>query len=315
MDRIPMGCDVNPLSQYLVRPRLNPPSMQKVEQRLDEIPWSMERELPDDLLVFYHPQTLREICALRHYLLLQDQNHLSDSIDDWIRMVALNRLTGHSSGFFSVYSMPPNQAVSVASQKRINTRRRQSPPIRDVRSIILKKTRSLLRHCNEKVLQRLRQRSKKACLLTGQSKQLDRIKSESVSLVVTSPPFLDVVDYASDNWLRCWFLGIDSKQLEMTVPGRLDQWEEQMTCVLDELRRVLKPGGMVAMEVGEVRKGTVDLEKSVIRCGVESGFEVLMVLCQEQVFTKTAQCWGVRNNSQGTNSQRIVLFRKPNRRS
>ena len=315
MDRIPMGCDVNPLSQYLVRPRLNPPSMQKVEQRLDEIPWSMERELPDDLLVFYHPQTLREICALRHYLLLQDQNHLSDSIDDWIRMVALNRLTGHSSGFFSVYSMPPNQAVSVASQKRINTRRRQSPPIRDVRSIILKKTRSLLRHCNEKVLQRLRQRSKKACLLTGQSTQLDRIKSESVSLVVTSPPFLDVVDYASDNWLRCWFLGIDSKQLKMTVPGRLDQWEEQMTCVLDELGRVLKPGGMVAMEVGEVRKGTVDLEKSVIRCGVESGFEVLMVLCQEQAFTKTAQCWGVRNNSQGTNSQRIVLFRKPNRRS
>ena len=275
----------------------------------------MERELPDDLLVFYYPQTLREICALRHYLLLQDQNHLSDSIDDWIRMVALNRLTGPSSGFFSVYSMPPNQAVSVASQKRINTRRRQSPPIRDVRSIILKKTRSLLRHCNEKVLQRLRQRSKKACLLTGQSKQLARIKSECVSVVVTSPPFLDVVDYASDNWLRCWFLGIDSKQLEMTVPGRLDQWEEQMTCVLDELRRVLKPGGMVAMEVGEVRKGTVDLEKSVIRCGVESGFEVLMVLCQEQVFTKTAQCWGVRNNSQGTNSQRIVLFRKPNRRS
>ena len=68
--------------------------------------------------------------------------------------------------------------------------------------------------------------------------------------------------------------------------------------MLNELRRVLKPGGMVAMEVGEVRKGTVDLEKSVIRCGVESGFEVLMVLCQEQVFTKTAQCWGVRNNSQ-----------------
>ena len=88
-----------------------------------------------------------------------------------------------------------------------------------------------------------------------------------------------------------------------------------MTCVLDELRRVLKPGGMVAMEVGEVRKGTVDLEKSVIRCGVESGFEVLMVLCQEQAFTKTAQCWEIRNNSQGTNSQRIVLFRKPNRRS
>ena len=75
MDRIPMGCDVNPLSQYLFD-LSQPPSMQKVEQRLDEIPWSMERELPDDLLVFYH---LRHCvrCALRHYLLLQDQNDLS----------------------------------------------------------------------------------------------------------------------------------------------------------------------------------------------------------------------------------------------
>ena len=64
--------------------------------------------------------------------------------------------------------------------------------------------------------------------------------------------------------------GIDSKQLEMTVPGRLDQWEEQMTCVLDELRRVLKPGGMVAMEVGEEsqeRDGGLGEICDSMRCG------------------------------------------------
>ena len=43
-------------------------------------------------------------------------------MDDWIRMVALNRLTGHSAGFFSVYTLPPNQAVSVKSQRKINER-------------------------------------------------------------------------------------------------------------------------------------------------------------------------------------------------
>ena len=31
-------------------------------------------------------------------------------------MVALNRLTGHSPGFFSVYTLPPNQATSVERQ-------------------------------------------------------------------------------------------------------------------------------------------------------------------------------------------------------
>ena len=30
-----------------------------------------------------------------------------------------------------------------------------------------------------------------------------------VQLIVTSPPFLDVVDYATDNWLRGWFCGLD----------------------------------------------------------------------------------------------------------
>jgi hypothetical protein len=30
-----------------------------------------------------------------------------------------------------------------------------------------------------------------------------------------------------------------------------------------------------------------------------------------QEFTKTANCWGVDNNSKGTNTNRIVVFRKP----
>ena len=43
-------------------------------------------------------------------------------------MVAINRLTGHSPGFFSVYTMPPNQAVSAVSQRKINAARGQMPP-------------------------------------------------------------------------------------------------------------------------------------------------------------------------------------------
>lgn len=68
-----------------------------------------------------------------------------DHADAWIRMVATNRLTGHSSGFFSVYTLPPNQAVSVDSQRKINEKRAQTPPLRDVKAIIMHKSRSLLR--------------------------------------------------------------------------------------------------------------------------------------------------------------------------
>ena len=55
-----------------------------------------------------------------------------------------NRLTGHSSGFFSVYTLPPNQAVSQKSQERINRKRRQVPEYRDTHRLIVRKTKSLV---------------------------------------------------------------------------------------------------------------------------------------------------------------------------
>jgi hypothetical protein len=128
---------------------------------------------------------------------------------------------------------------------------------------------------------------------------------------VTSPPFLDVVNYANDNWLRCWFIGVDSAAVALTVPKKLEDWQSVMTAVFQELFRVLRPGGHVAFEVGEVRGGTIRLEEAVISCGAKAGLEPVLVLINDQKFTKTANCWGVDNNSKGTNTNRVVVFRKP----
>jgi len=145
MGRKPIGNDINPLSEMLLRPRLMPPTLAEVATRLDEIDWHTDAPIDESLLVFYHPATLKQIAALKHWLVARDRrkNGLA-KIDDWIRMVALNRLTGHSAGFFSVYTLPPNQAVSIERQTKINASRKQTPPARDVKSIILKKTKILL---------------------------------------------------------------------------------------------------------------------------------------------------------------------------
>ena len=80
--------------------------------------------------------------------------------------------------------------------------------------------------------------------------------------------------------------------------------------VFRELHRVLRPGGHVAFEVGEVRNGKVKLEEAVLPCGVEAGLQPVLVLINDQKFSKTAQCWGI-SGSKGTNTNRIVIFRKP----
>ena len=310
LGRTPIGTDVNPLSEILVAPRLSPPPLDAVSQRLRDLRLQAACKTRNDLLAFYHPNTLRQITNLRDYLLAEQDDGSLDADDRWIRMVATNRLTGHSPGFFSVYTLPPNQAVTVERQRGINRNRKQTPPERDVRLSIMKKSRSLLSQLNEDDAERMREISQEALLITGSSNNTPGIASDSVSLVVTSPPFLDVVDYQTDNWLRCWFNGIDAQSVQVWQFRKPHEWQTAMTSVFAELRRVLKPGGYVAFEVGEVRGGKILLESLVVPAAAEAGLEPLMVLVNDQVFTKTSNCWGVENLKKGTNTNRIVLLRK-----
>ena len=220
MGRRPVANDVNPLSEILVRPRLAPPALDAIRARLAAL--DLSRAIPTNehghLLAFYHPDTLRQICLLRDYLSERQAGQRIDAVDEWIRMVAINRLTGHSPGFFSVYTMPPNQAVSVGSQLKINAARQQAPPPRDVAAIILKKTRTLLADGQPPS-------HPPAMLMTGPAHSTLRLRDAEVDLIVTSPPFLDVVDYEGDNWLRCWFADINVQSVQIDRHCDIVTWQ------------------------------------------------------------------------------------------
>lgn len=303
--RRPLGNDINPLSKLLVRPRLEPPSLADVAAVLDSVPWDKPVEVRRDLEVFYHPETLKRLTNLRMFLLehapLADEE--PNRAVDWVRMIAINRLTGHSPGFFSVYTLPPNQAVTIEAQRKINSNRGQVPDPRDVRAIILKKTKSLF---GDGVMPP----HPHGALFTGESAWTPGIKDHEAALVVTSPPFLDIVQYAQDNWLRCWFAGIDVDSVKIAMHRTVEAWQQMVHETLREQARILRPGGHVAFEVGEVRRGKVLLEKVVWKAAEGLPFERLGVMINQQEFTKTANCWGVGNNQGGTNTNRIALLRR-----
>jgi len=305
--------DANPLSRIITEPRFFPPDSSAVEKRLASLSRDSEQVSIDlDLSMFYHRDTEKEIVALRDYLLRRRADCRDDMIDRWIAMVATNRLTGHSKGFFSVYTLPPNQAVSQQSQNRINRKLGQIPEYRDTHRIILNKTKSLLRSLSPAEKTNLKQAGKKARLLTGDARATPEIPDNSVQLTVTSPPFLDIVQYREDNWLRCWFNGYDEKTTgdQITMARSPLEWSEVMSSVFYELYRLTRPGGYVVFEVGEVRKRTIRLEEYVVSPGISAGFTCEGVLINQQTFTKTSNIWGVDNMASGTNTNRIVLFHK-----
>ncbi len=310
--RMVISNDINPLHKILARPRFFIPDLRNVERRLSRIPMKERARADRDLTMFYHRDTEAELVSLRSYLAERKASGSEDMLDRWIRMVATNRLTGHSSGFFSVYTLPPNQSITAERQKIINRRLGQRPSYRDVRRIILDKTRKLLNGITREQYIALAVAGQSGKFLTTDARRTKSIESESISLTLTSPPFLNIVDYVTDNWLRCWFNDIDASHVaaSLTTTSSIDEWSRVMSGVYRELNRVVRPGGWVAFEVGELRNRTVNLDEHVVPIGVANGFVCRAIVVNKQRFTKTSNIWGIDNNERGTNTNRIVLFEK-----
>ncbi len=292
--------------------RLYPPRLEELADRLDKIPVVTGLRSDVDLSMFYAPQTLAEILSIRSYFRRRREKGEEDGLDKWIRAVATNRLTGHSKGFFSVYTLPPNQATTPDRQLKINQKRKQLPEYRNTKEIILAKSRQLLKDMSEDLIKNVNQCAETAIFLEKDAGGTDEIPDKSVALTVTSPPFLDIVNYAQDNWLRCWFNHVDVDVIgkKITRSDSLEEWKSAMLSVFRQLFRITREGGWVAFEVGEVRNGSVRLDEHVAEIGIQSGLHCMGIMINSQKFTKTANIWGVSNNQRGTNTNRIVLFTK-----
>lgn len=306
--------DLSPVSVFLARSRQFVPSFDELKQRLDAVKFNgQEPELSDSdyerLKPFFHDRTIHEICCLRsEYFKSPDDPALS-----YLMHTALSRLHGHSDGFFSVYSFPQISILPQA-QHRNNIKRGLRPEYKSVKERIEKK---MKRDLSRPVPPHYYKASALNKYLNGSAENL-QLPASSVDLVVTSPPFLDKVDYRQDNWMRAWFLGLEDtmKKTKLSIFADTADWSRFMASVMKEMLRVLKPGRHAVIEVGEVSVGkeTVYLEKLMMDSlpVTARGYELSVkeVFINQQSFTKLANCWDVSNNAKGTNTNRCLVVEK-----
>ena len=308
LNRIPILNDINPISRIISEPRLFIPNLNSVAERLVKIFTDQKLEnFKPELDMFFHADTERELWILKAYF-----KRPLDAVDKWIRFVATTRLTGHSKGYFSVYTLPPNQAVSKKRQLKLNQKLNQTPEYRNTAALILRKTRQLLRKLTRRQLENLNSVKQESLFLNKNAYDTPEIPAEYVDLIVTSPPFLNIVQYAHDNWLRCWFNNIDLRKVEREITSlkNVAEWNIFIEQTLRELYRVLKQAKYLAFEVGEVKNGKIKLDEEVLPIAKAVGFKCESILINTQSFTKTANIWGVKNNTKGTNTNRILLLKK-----
>jgi site-specific DNA-methyltransferase (adenine-specific) len=89
------------------------------------------------------------------------------------------------------------------------------------------------------------------------------VAGHSVDLLLTSPPYLQVVNYGTSNWIRLWWLGLDEVSRNAGVGRRkldakLDHGHtftaycDFMLRTFKSTRRVLKKSGVAVFVIGDV---------------------------------------------------------------
>jgi hypothetical protein len=105
-------------------------------------------------------------------------------------------------------------------------------------------------------------------VIRGQARSL-AVGTNSVDLIVTSPPYVGVIDYVKANrllylWMN-WPLDLErafeiGARYKRRRPAIVGQYLEDMAACWREFHRVLRPGGLLAVVIGESRAfpGTCD---------------------------------------------------------
>jgi len=261
LGRVPLAVDLNPIAVALSRAKNVTLSLEEVRTRLQQLKEGYDKLLygpeaqvqSDDIQLIFHPTTLAQLCYLRRKLLFTNSE-----IDQVLVGAVLGIMHGSerqdgSSGYASI-SMPNTFSMSPNYVRRFVETNRLNRTARDVFEILEQKLERLFKEpppCGSK-----------GQVVAGDAKQLASIRElmpfrEKVKLVVTSPPYLDVVNYARQNWIRNWFLAPhpESKLADGLDDNlTLSNWLDFVGSVIGQIRRILSPDGVLVLVVGDVAR-------------------------------------------------------------
>jgi hypothetical protein len=130
----------------------------------------------------------------------------------------------------------------------------------------------------------------------------------SVDLVLTSPPYYGTLDYARDNRLRLWFLGVrDWHALDKQLKYDGHAYERHMRTCLKEMYRVLRPSRYCVLIVGEVQRNgkTKDTGAVLGAMATEASFSVECVVEDEIPDIRRS-----RRGSKTTRVEKILVLKK-----
>lgn len=232
-ERVAYGIDALDTSVLLSSVKLDCPTHKEVIKEIEGLDLKKPAPpVPQEFVDLYDPKTWAELHTLRE-----------TKKSKVLTALALGRLHGHSSGFFSSKTFNVI-ALSPESLRKQREKHLNPLPYRNVKEL-------LIRAANRFIPKDGIYGAGK--IIKGDSRNMD-IPDNSVDVVITSPPFFNVIDYPQVNWVREWFIKADTPGVDTFLIKTRLEYLQFLTDVLVEIKRVVKPGGVIVFEVGPTRK-------------------------------------------------------------
>jgi len=253
-----VATDMNPLAVALTRAKAQTVSLEDVLARVEELRSRYRKRLyltearaqDESIKLIFHPHTLAELCYLRRRL------DSTQPVDAFLVGVVLGVMHGNErqdgeSSYASI-SMPNTFSMSPDYVRRFVQQKQLQRVYREVFGLLKLKAKRLFA-AGPPV-------AEAGMVYTADAKKLPGPDLEhlvgKVNLVVASPPYLNIVNYAKQNWIRMWFMHHDPVDVQEGLDDNLQMgpWLAFMDQVLVGLRALLAPGGVVVLVVGDVAK-------------------------------------------------------------
>jgi hypothetical protein len=267
-NRIGFGCDLNSVAVCVSNAKADPPDYGELCGRLETLSQSkvkIDNSLAKDEFfnACFHPETLQQLLLLRRTL-----NWRRNRSDRFIAALVLGSLHGESHRSERYFSNRMPRTISTKPTYSVGwwKKHKLHPPKRDVFKIL--KGMIDFRYASERPIAR------------GLIKQVDARNAiiafpkleGCVSLVITSPPYLDTTNFEEDQWLRLWFLGGPTRPKSRAHGddrhGEEDRYWDFLTEAWAGMGPLLKRQAHVIVRIGGKR-----LSKDEIETGLTESLE------------------------------------------
>lgn len=293
--------DLNLYAYTVTMAKLNPPkslnfTLKLIEHYSTEIEKEKKRvdlrRTPKWVRSFFHNETLRELIAWFNLLKNDNQYFLQACLLGILhhqRPGFLSYPSSHTVPYLRTSKFPQSEYPTLYEYRNVKER------------LIKKATRAFSK------TPKLDRRISRTCHNTDAKNLLIKNK---VDAIITSPPYMRQLDYARDNRLRLWFLGVENiRELDTVISPKESDFINMIKTCAEIWKVMLKKNGRCILFVGDnySNKFQMHLPEIIENIFTKEG-KGFKLLCKH--FSKIPTNRRVRRNYKGNVSETLLVFEK-----